>query len=141
MSTNGDRRRFEATRRFDLEIADFFEKLPQEIVKPTRDKIALQALRGVVLRTPVDTGRARGAWLVGEGAAVEDAPDTKDKTGAAAISAGTRAILAAEPYGAIHISNNLPYILKLEDGSSQQAPAGMVGLTLAEIEAQFRVVS
>ena len=31
------------------------------------------------------------------------------------------------------LSNNLPYIKKLEDGSSTQAPNGMVKITVAEL--------
>ena len=34
----------------------------------------------------------------------------------------------------IWISNNLPYIEALEEGHSQQAPHGMVALSLAEAE-------
>jgi len=33
----------------------------------------------------------------------------------------------------IYITNNLPYICKLEYGSSKQAPNGMVGLTMNNI--------
>lgn len=33
----------------------------------------------------------------------------------------------------IYIANGLPYILRLENGWSKQAPAGMVAITLAEL--------
>ena len=35
----------------------------------------------------------------------------------------------------IYLANNLPYIRKLEEGSSQQAPAGMVALSVQEFSA------
>ncbi len=34
----------------------------------------------------------------------------------------------------IYITNNLPYISKLENGSSKQAPNGMVNLTMNEVQ-------
>jgi hypothetical protein len=96
---------------------------------------ALAVDQTVVLATPVDTGRARANWQVQAGAApagVRDAyvPGTGATTGAqnaqAAIEQGKIAISAATPGLAIHITNNLPYIGKLNEGHSAQAPAGFV---------------
>ena len=127
----------EAFRRFSLDLDGWLKSIPDEVVKPARDKIAIQALRGVVLKTPVDTGRARGNWQIGE-----NPPEIArlDPAGALAIADGTAGILRAAAFDVITIANNLPYILGLEEGRSRQAPAGMVGLTLAEIETQFRTI-
>ena len=35
------------------------------------------------------------------------------------------------------ISNNLPYIVKIEEGHSRQAPAGMVALSIEEVNLQM----
>jgi len=35
----------------------------------------------------------------------------------------------------IYLTNNLPYAQRLEEGYSQQAPAGMVALTIQEFQA------
>lgn len=127
-----------AFRQFELEVNEFLEGVVPEEVRRVRSAIALQALRGVVLKTPVDEGRARGNWQVGAGVIPSGAIARVDKTGGQTISAGFAAISAfQDPYGAIYVTNNLPYILRLEDGSSRQAPAGMVSVTLAELEVQF----
>lgn len=97
--------------------------------------VAIQALINVVTATPVDTGRARSNWLVGDGSAdrtVREAavePGTKGSTGGqnttAAIREGTDKLNAAKS-NTLYISNNLPYIVPLNEGSSAQAPAGFV---------------
>lgn len=106
-----------------------------EVVRMGVQKIAMQCLRGIVLRTPVDTGRARSNWHVSIGAPDigESEPDSVEAT----ISAGTGVISGANPFGVIYISNGLPYIQALEFGHSKQAPAGMVRLTLDQVAAQF----
>lgn len=106
-----------------------------EVVQMATQKIAMQCLRGVVLRTPVDTGRARSNWNVSL-----DGPDTSEQgidSAEGIISAGSSAILASKPYATIYISNGLPYITALEYGHSKQAPGGMVRLTLDQVAAQF----
>ncbi len=100
-------------------------------------KVALDALRGIVLKTPVDTGRARGNWQVTIGQPAAGKIDYADKGGGPTISKGTGEILAAPPIGKIWLTNNLPYAERLEHGWSQQAPAGMVQLTLVEIQSRL----
>lgn len=41
----------------------------------------------------------------------------------------------AQGYPAIYLQNNLPYALALEHGHSTQAPAGVVAITIPELEA------
>lgn len=94
-------------------------------------KTAVELLRGVVFKTPVDTGRARGNWLVGVGAAREGTVKATDKTGAKAILQGTANIAELDGESSVFITNNLPYIGRLEKGHSKQAPAGMVAVTVA----------
>jgi hypothetical protein len=102
--------------------------------------ISLQALSGLVLKTPVDTGRARANWLVTVGTTTFAETDATDKPGSATISSGTVAISSVrkDPFTIVYLQNNLPYIEDLEGGSSTQAPAGMIVATVAEIESQFK---
>jgi len=51
-------------RQFNFEIDNFVKKLVPEEIVLFQKKIALEALRKLVKRTPVDTGRARGNWQV-----------------------------------------------------------------------------
>ncbi len=94
-------------------------------------KVGLAVDGSVVIATPVDTGRARSNWIVNSGSAATDtrepySPGKEGSTGGpnaqAAIDQG-KATIAAHPKGAdLHITNNLAYIGKLNDGSSAQAP-------------------
>lgn len=101
-------------------------------------KIALEALSRIVLRTPVDTGRARGNWFVQIGGEGVEVTTEVDPTGAVTIASGGAVIgtyQQAKGFPVISIYNNLPYINRLEHGWSKQAPAGMVAVTVTELEA------
>ena len=98
---------------------------------------ALAADQAVVLSTPVDKGRARSNWIVALGApsraTIEPySPGEDGSTGGAnttaALAQGAAAIAgySGQVHGAIAISNNLPYIERLNQGYSAQAPAGFV---------------
>lgn len=98
-------------------------------------KVALAVDAEVVLSTPVDTGRARSNWQVeinAPAAGTRDAyvPGTEASTAGpnaqAAIDHATAVISRAQSEEAIHITNNLAYIGRLNEGWSAQAPAGFV---------------
>lgn len=102
-------------------------------------KIGLEALSRIVLKTPVDTGRARGNWLVQIGGAGIEVTSEIDSSGAVTIAKGSNVIgtfKLKDGDQIISLYNNLPYINRLENGWSKiQAPAGMVAVTVAELEA------
>lgn len=100
-------------------------------------KLALEALRRVVLKSPVDTGRFRGNWQVAIGVRPNGVVETVDPSGGATIANGTRPISALDQLDVVYLVNNLPYAQRLEDGYSGQAPQGMVAVTVAEINAFF----
>lgn len=98
---------------------------------------ALAVDQSVVNGTPVDTGRARSNWLVGINSPVRReresiAPGSRGSTGGAvaaqAIAEGSAKIAgySVTKDTAIYVSNNLDYIIDLENGKSRQAPAGFV---------------
>jgi hypothetical protein len=87
--------------------------------------------------TPVDTGWARANWIPTVGTASgRPAPRPIDRgvatTAAANVFAEGEAAVAAivttyrASMGPVTIANNVPYILKLDAGSSKQAPSGFV---------------
>lgn len=124
---------------FEAQILEVEQEIPDQANQFKR-AVALHALRGIVLKTPVDTGRARANWQVGLMQAPTGTLDvTPGGPGAAnlAITQGSMEIGRSELKDDIWLTNNLSYIEPLEMGSSQQAPSGMVGVTLAEIDAQF----
>lgn len=106
--------------------------LPGQVSQVTRG-LALRALVGVVMRTPVDTGRARGGWSTSLGGATGRDTGVLDRSGSAPIAQGTATIGQHKGYEQIVLENNVPYIGKLDEGSSQQAPDGMTELTLADL--------
>jgi len=92
-------------------------------------RCALATDAAVVLATPVDTGRARANWQVEINSPSVSTTTNTSKSGRESINAGKVAIAqykGGTPNAAIYITNNLPYIGKLNDGSSAQAPAGFV---------------
>lgn len=101
-------------------------------------KIALECFSNVILRTPVDTGRARGNWMISTGRPVAPAGGTGkcDKSGAGVLAEVEAALAAWDPLreGKIFLSNGLSYIMALEYGHSKQAPNGMARLSVEEIK-------
>jgi hypothetical protein len=92
------------------------EKLLRAAVLET-DSLAKQA-------SPVDTGRFRASWQVGENAAPGGIAPPGDYSGTAPLQ---RIGYQHEKLGNIYsVHNNLPYAEPLADGSSKQAQPGWV---------------
>lgn len=102
------------------------------------NKAAGLILATVIPATPVDTGRARGNWQVGLGNSVRQEINRLDKTGAATVAQGNAHIASRPPGMTIYISNNVPYIGRLNEGYSAQAPAGFVELAVRAALAHIR---
>ena len=103
-----------------------------------RRKVALDLFSKVTLRSPVDTGRFRGSWALSDSEPAGGAlPPGQYPADAAAqnITAEFR-----HPYDSSWVVNNLPYGLALEFGRSDQAPVGMVRISMAELEAELQSV-
>lgn len=86
-------------------------------------------------RTPVDTGSAKDSWNVGVGEADLSYKDRSAHFNPIGEPEGTRIpeLPGVAPWGSdLHVSNNVPYIQQLNAGSSKQAPAAFVELTIAE---------
>lgn len=107
-------------------------KKPAEVQR----RMAFDIYNAIVMRTPVDTGRARGNWNVKTGG-VDPSVDEERKTTAPLIKSEDEIQLPVNEQ-AIYISNNLPYIKALEYGHSKQAPNGMVGVVVANAEAYMQ---
>lgn len=98
-------------------------------------KVAIAIDSAVVLATPVDTGRARSNWQVEINAPAAGAIDahypgkegsTQGQNAQKALDLGREKIDEYKTGSTIHITNNLPYIGRLNDGYSAQAPVGFV---------------
>jgi len=103
-------------------------------------KIALQMFTRIILKSPVDSGRFRGNWQLAIGSVPEGTLELDDKTGTATIAKGAAIALGMNAGDTIYFANNLPYARRLEEGYSQQAPAGMVALTVQEFQSIVRQI-
>ena len=106
--------------------------------------IALEFTTRVIARNPVDTGRSRSAWTplmnrlnvpsaglvrAGSGSNFSTVEAEKGR------DEGSVAFDLNGPRQSITITNAVPYIGPLEFGSSDQAQAGMVRITMRELRA------
>lgn len=81
-------------------------------------------------------GTARANWFLTERAPSIQVTESRDK-GERTAARVAREIAAKRLTGSLYLTNNLPYIERLEDGWSGQAPAGMVKLNIARIQPMF----
>lgn len=124
---------------FRLDLMDALQTEVEDVVIAVTQKVALEALNRVVMRSPVDTGRFRANWNVSFGSPDLATTERKDKPGQETIAKGSALIDSLDRLNQVWISNNLPYANRLENGWSKQAPAGMVALTFAELSTIVRV--
>ena len=127
---------------FTGDVLRIARDLTKQQLQPFVKKIALQVLRGVVLKSPVDTGRFRANWQVSIGSPIEtelDAvePRRVNQGGGDTLAKGRATILNAPQIDVVWLSNNVPYAERLENGYSKQAASGVVAVTLEEIRQQF----
>ena len=111
---------------FKLDLKKFNKKttrITEEVFKGT----VIGLFNKVVSRTPVKTGRLRKSW---QPTINSPSVSLKKANGDAIITKVSQAKLG----DSIFLVNNLPYAQKIEAGSSNQAPAGMVRVTVAEYQ-------
>lgn len=118
---------------FTLDLTRFAQKADSDMTAVVQ-KVAMEAFKRVIFRTPVDTGRARANWgcTIGKPRAAMQIEST-DKSGSATTAAMVATVQGFSGDGSVFLVNNVPYIHELEKGSSTQSPQGMVGVTLIEM--------
>lgn len=97
---------------------------------------ALQALTGVIERSPVDTGAFRSNNRVSVGSPDDGYDESAtDATGDATQAEGLQIIgQVRDAFGVIYVQNNLPYAEALENGHSKnQAPSGVYAITFNDL--------
>lgn len=93
-------------------------------------EVCAQTSINIIKRSPVDTGRFRGAWLAEINTIPSsEASETRRESEAISDAVST----AGKASGHIfYLTNNVSYGYKLEYGWSKQAPQGMVRLSVAQ---------
>jgi len=148
---------------FNKAVTDFSKKFVPEQVVLLQRVIAAEMLRRVVLRTPVDTGRARGSWQLSIGAPPSGDRKKIDKAGGGTIAAGLTKLASLPVFSVVFLATNLNYMKVLDQGGfvplspgpssdkrkgrkgrvlvsggySVQAPRGILDVSLEETRTQF----
>jgi hypothetical protein len=88
------------------------------------NELTLAVNEKLVETTPVDTGYARASWIPSVGSPSSATGGSESAPSSAAATSG-QAQVATNPdlRRTLHITNNVDYIQKLNDGSSSQQPA------------------
>ncbi len=123
---------------FELEVAKWVSGVKVDMDQAFQG-LAIELARRIIMRTPVSSGEARGAWQAGVNA-VPSGDTPLDPTGAATLARVTAVIRTARAGDVIFLVNSAGHIHALEFGKSDQAPAGMVRVTLVEAQAIARGV-
>lgn len=120
-----------------LKLADSIPRRANVI----KQVVAASVLETAVTATPVDTSQAKSRWQVGVNASPVAVygpffpgkhGSTAQPSSEAAIRAGQIVIARARPGDTIIVGNNVPYINRLNNGYSKQAPANFVQRSASE---------
>lgn len=79
-------------------------------------------------------GRFRGNWQIGVNLRISAETPRIDRDGVETLRAVEAAIPDEATGNVYFLTNNVPYAQRLEMGHSRQAPAGVVGLTVANFQ-------
>jgi hypothetical protein len=115
-------------RAIDLNFAEISRRIGIK-AETIQKKLAFDIFADIVANTPIDTGRAMNNWNISVG--VHDYSVTSEGGGDGSVQSRKKAKASAELASVklgvtIWISNSLPYIQFLNEGSSIQAPANFV---------------
>lgn len=115
---------------------------PANLTKAGRLRRGLRVKDSMDIKKPEGYvgGRFKNNWYVGLDSQPTETNDTPDASGQ---GSNTRGLAVLEVFrvgqvNSIYFTNNLPYAQALENGHSNQAPGGMVGLTALDAAQYFR---
>lgn len=115
---------------------------PANLTKAGRLRRGLRVNDSIDIKKPEGYvgGRFKNNWYVGLDSQPTETNDTPDASGQ---GSNTRGLAVLEVFrvgqvNSIYFTNNLPYAQALENGHSNQAPGGMVGLTALDAAQYFR---
>lgn len=95
-------------------------------------KIGIDVDARLVHTTPVKEGRAKNNWMPSIGSpSTATTEKTSDAPLGAGIGKGAGVFSSAPPFPVLYITNNLPYIVPLNSGTSKQAPENFVEISVS----------
>lgn len=129
---------------FANQVRRFSEKTKAKMDKAVR-RLSLEMFSNVIHMSPVDTGRFKANWQPAIGGMPTGVIEAVDPSGTVVIAKVQGVVKGVEVGDVIYMVNNLPYARRLEEGWSNQAPSGMVALTVQRFrpiaEAVFRDIA
>jgi hypothetical protein len=126
---------------FNADLTAVSKQLDIGLDKVVR-KVVFDIHKSVTDISPWKTGRFRASWGISPFEIPNDPGEPDSKGAEVPISKQKSRMNTSVPDPLIvwYVYNNLPYAQKLEDGSSQQAPAGIMNLALATVEAEIDTI-
>lgn len=122
---------------FSLDVKAFVEATKQDMLYVVKDAM-INISKDVITMSPVDSGRFRSNWQVGEDVAPSEPFPEQDAypSGAETLERVQREITSiSAKVRDIYLANCVPYAYRLEmEGWSQQAPAGMLRVVVPEFQ-------
>lgn len=121
-----------------IRLGDIGDYTTQQFEKLLRDTV-LETDSLLKQKSPVDTGRFRASWQVGENAAPGGIAAEGNYPSTPALS---RIGYQQERVGNIYsVHNNLPYAEPLANGWSKQTPAGWVQGVAKDVQGRVRIAA
>ena len=129
----------------------FIDEIENTLTKKQKD-IVQDALQGVILQSPVDSGAFRASHRVSINKTDTSFNQSEvDKSGSTTIAKGQSILSRLVPYSTVYIQTNAPYANKIEFGGfttkpetdktvggfSRQAPQGVYALTFNYIVQKY----
>lgn len=104
--------------------------------KQLRNKRIGELFSLLVYGTPVDTGQARGGWVIAP--YIVEWPSGKlDPDGATTVAEGLASLEKIHHWANVYISNGEPHFSSLEGGWSKQAPSGIIKVILPAFKLHY----
>lgn len=121
-----------------IRVGDIGDYASQQMEKLLRASV-LETDSLLKQASPVDTGRFRVSWQVGENSAPGGIAAEGSYSGIPPLS---RIGYSQEQVGNVYsVHNNLPYAESLANGSSKQAPAGWVQGVAKDVQGRVRIAA
>lgn len=118
---------------FELQMKEF-ENMTTEKSELLFKKVCFDLSNSIIMDTAVDKGTARGNWQPDINSIQNDVLEIEDKSGNATVAkvASQTNNLKLGQY--FTLTNNLPYILRLEYGWSKKSPQGMLAINVMRFQ-------
>ena len=111
---------------FNASVTKITKDLPRQVATLMQQKTTASVYIGAAEKTPVDTGHARRAWMIGIGEKPKGEDETEDEAELGKLD-------GLPPFSVTWVANNVNYIGYLEHGTDRRGPVGMIARTMAEL--------